>query len=65
MDDILSTVDVHVGQHIMQNCIHGLLKNKTRILSTHHRRHLLKADNVVVMSNGHIIRQGNSLSSDS
>src|SRR5690242_18714334 len=35
MDDPLSAVDAHVGRHIFDNAILGLLKDKCRILATH------------------------------
>jgi hypothetical protein len=35
MDDPLSAVDAHVGRHIFDNAIMGLLKNKSRILATY------------------------------
>ena len=31
LDDVLSAVDARVGKHIMNNCMLGLLKDKTRI----------------------------------
>ena len=36
LDDCLSAVDAHVGKNIFDKCITGLLKNKTRVLVTHH-----------------------------
>ena len=35
MDDVLSAVDAHVGEHIFTECICGVLKGKTRLLVTH------------------------------
>jgi hypothetical protein len=35
MDDPLSAVDAHVGRHIFDHAIMGLLKNKSRILATY------------------------------
>lgn len=58
VDDPLSAVDVHVGKHIYDNCIQGLLKNKTRILCTHHYKHLVDADLVLVVDNGKIVQSG-------
>ncbi|KAF4523999.1 hypothetical protein B566_EDAN013841 [Ephemera danica] len=40
MDDILSAVDPNVAKNIFSKCILSLLKNKTRILCTHHRQFL-------------------------
>ncbi|KAL1602875.1 hypothetical protein SLS59_004530 [Nothophoma quercina] len=37
LDDIFSAVDAHVGQHILNNALHGdLVQGRTRILVTHH-----------------------------
>jgi len=35
LDDPLSAVDAHVGQHIFTHCITGLLKSKTVLFVTH------------------------------
>ncbi|WEW59727.1 ATP-binding cassette transporter yor1 [Emydomyces testavorans] len=54
MDDPLSAVDAHVGRHIMDNAICGLLKNKCRILATHQLHVLSRCDRIILMNNGHI-----------
>ena len=58
LDDILSAVDVKVAKHIFQNCIMGLLKDKTRVLCTHHVNYLVHADKIVLMEGGVIKQQG-------
>ena len=58
LDDPLSAVDAHVAQHLYEKCIMGLLKNKTRILCTHHTKYLMSADLVVVMDDGRISETG-------
>lgn len=35
LDDPLSAVDGHVGQHIFDHCIRGALKGKTILFVTH------------------------------
>ncbi|RCK59331.1 Oligomycin resistance ATP-dependent permease YOR1 [Candida viswanathii] len=35
LDDVLSAVDARVGKHILDECLLGLLKDKTRVLATH------------------------------
>ena len=35
LDDPLSAVDTHVGRHLLDSCICGLLRGKTRVLVTH------------------------------
>ncbi|XP_025830829.1 multidrug resistance-associated protein 7 isoform X2 [Agrilus planipennis] len=58
LDDILSAVDVKVAKHIFQHCLLGLLKNKTRILCTHHVQFLMHCDKIVVLKNGTIDQIG-------
>jgi ABC-type multidrug transport system fused ATPase/permease subunit len=54
MDDPLSAVDAHVGRHIMDHAICGLLKDKCRILATHQLHVLHRADRIVWMKDGAI-----------
>ena len=54
MDDPLSAVDAHVGRHIFDNAILGLLGNKCRILATHQLWVLNRCDRIVWMENGRI-----------
>lgn len=48
-DDVLSAVDSRVGKHIMDTCLLGKLKNKTRILATHQLSLIERATIVVVL----------------
>lgn len=54
MDDPLSAVDAHVGRHIMDNAICGLLKDKCRVLATHQLHVLHRCDRIILMKEGHI-----------
>jgi ABC-type multidrug transport system fused ATPase/permease subunit len=54
MDDPLSAVDAHVGRHIFDNAILGLLKDKCRILATHQLWVLRRCDRIIWMENGNI-----------
>lgn len=54
MDDPLSAVDAHVGKHIMDNAICGLLKGKARVLATHQLHVLHRVDRIVWMKDGGI-----------
>ena len=54
MDDPLSAVDAHVGRHIMDDAICGLLKDKCRVLATHQLHHLHRVDRIVWMKDGRI-----------
>ncbi len=54
MDDPLSAVDAHVGRHIFDNAICGLLKDKCRILATHQLHVLSRCDRIVWMQDGRI-----------
>uniref|UniRef100_UPI0037E8C348 multidrug resistance-associated protein 1-like n=1 Tax=Semicossyphus pulcher TaxID=241346 RepID=UPI0037E8C348 len=60
LDDPLSAVDAHVGQHIFDRVIgpRGLLKDKTRVLVTHGLSFLSKVDLVLVMDQGQISEMG-------
>jgi ABC-type bacteriocin/lantibiotic exporter with double-glycine peptidase domain len=58
LDDPLSAVDSHVGQHLFQHCICGLLGSKTRILVTHQLQFLPAADKIVIMAGGRIMQSG-------
>lgn len=60
LDDPLSAVDAHVGQHIYENVIgpKGLLKNKTRVLVTHGVKYLPEMDNIIVLKDGMISESG-------
>ncbi|RYH11025.1 ATP-binding cassette domain-containing protein, partial [archaeon] len=52
LDDPLSAVDAHVAQFIFHECICNALKNKTRLLVTHHVHILPFVDKVVLMEDG-------------
>ncbi|KAL2812956.1 P-loop containing nucleoside triphosphate hydrolase protein [Aspergillus granulosus] len=54
LDDPLSAVDAHVGRHIMDKAICGLLKGRCRILATHQLHVLNRCDRIVVMNEGRI-----------
>jgi ATP-binding cassette, subfamily C (CFTR/MRP), member 1 len=54
LDDPLSAVDAHVGRHMMDNAICGLLKGKCRILATHQLHVLDRCDRIIWMDEGRI-----------
>ncbi|KIH94495.1 hypothetical protein SPBR_05491 [Sporothrix brasiliensis 5110] len=54
MDDPLSAVDAHVGRHIFDHAILGLLKDKCRILATHQLWVLNRCDRIIWMEAGKI-----------
>ncbi|RMZ83004.1 hypothetical protein DV737_g1762, partial [Chaetothyriales sp. CBS 132003] len=54
MDDPLSAVDAHVGRHIMDKAICGLMKGKCRILATHQLHVLSRCDRIIWMEEGNI-----------
>eukprot|EP01083_Nonionella_stella_P278819 948262_1 len=58
LDDTLSAVDAHVGKHIMEHCILGLLRDATVIFATNSIHFLEKADHVAVLESGAITHQG-------
>ncbi|KAG5881447.1 hypothetical protein JTB14_037665 [Gonioctena quinquepunctata] len=57
-DDPLSAVDTHVSKHLLEQCIRGYLRNKTRILVTHQLQVLKQADLVVIIEKGRIQKIG-------
>ncbi len=58
LDDPLSAVDAHTGQHIMDHVILGWLKGKTVILPCHALGFLSHADWIISLERGRIIEQG-------
>ncbi|XP_072239695.1 ATP-binding cassette sub-family C member 10 [Leuresthes tenuis] len=58
LDDPLAAVDADVAEHLMKKCIMELLRGKTRIICTHRIEFVDKADMVVLMDNGTIVKTG-------
>ena len=61
LDDPLSAVDAHVGKHLFEKVLHsqtGVLKNKTRVISTNSLQILKDVDQIIVMRDGVIGEQG-------
>ncbi|CCE62252.1 hypothetical protein TPHA_0C00960 [Tetrapisispora phaffii CBS 4417] len=60
LDDPLAAVDEHVSKHLIQNVLgaKGLLKSKTRILTTNKIPVLSIADSITLLENGEITEQG-------
>ncbi|KAK6354470.1 hypothetical protein TWF730_008870 [Orbilia blumenaviensis] len=54
LDDPLSAVDAHVGRHMFNEAIGGLLKDKCRVLATHQLHVLNRCDRIILMDDGHI-----------
>ncbi|KAG0686339.1 hypothetical protein C6P40_004379, partial [Pichia californica] len=50
LDDVLSAVDSKVGKHIIDDCIMGVLKDKTRVLATHQLGLIDSADRMIFMN---------------
>uniref|UniRef100_A0A3B4B6A8 ATP-binding cassette, sub-family C (CFTR/MRP), member 2 n=1 Tax=Periophthalmus magnuspinnatus TaxID=409849 RepID=A0A3B4B6A8_9GOBI len=60
LDDPLSAVDAHVGQHLFDKVIgpKGLLKDKTRVLVTHAVSFLPFVDEIIVLKDGIVSEVG-------
>uniref|UniRef100_A0AAY4B775 ATP-binding cassette, sub-family C (CFTR/MRP), member 5 n=1 Tax=Denticeps clupeoides TaxID=299321 RepID=A0AAY4B775_9TELE len=58
LDDPLSALDAHVGNHIFNNAIKKQLRNKTVIFVTHQLQYLVDCDDVIFMREGSITEQG-------
>jgi len=58
-DDPLSALDPEVAQKVFEECIHGLLAGKTRLLVTNNLQFLSECDFIVAFSkHGKIVEQG-------
>jgi ABC-type bacteriocin/lantibiotic exporter with double-glycine peptidase domain len=44
LDDVLAAVDVHVGEHLMSECICGAMAGRTRVLVTNALHFLPRCD---------------------
>ncbi|KAJ1983815.1 hypothetical protein H4R34_001058 [Dimargaris verticillata] len=62
LDDPLSAVDPHVGRHLFEQAICGLLQNKPRLLVTHQLQFVRECDSVAVLHQGEIVASGPSQS---
>ena len=58
LDDPLSCVDFKVGQHIFEECIKGMLGEKTRLLTSHQEQHMKDADQVIMLHKGRVLGKG-------
>ncbi|KAM7508896.1 hypothetical protein LguiA_019349 [Lonicera macranthoides] len=58
LDDPFSAVDAHTGTQLFEDCLMGILKNKTIIYVTHQVEFLPAADLILVMQNGRIAQAG-------
>lgn len=52
MDDVLAALDAHVASFIIQKCILGFLKHKTRIIVSEHKLLFRNANRIFVMNEG-------------
>ncbi|XP_039343186.1 multidrug resistance-associated protein 5 isoform X5 [Mauremys reevesii] len=58
LDDPLSALDAHVGNHIFNSAIRKHLKSKTVLFITHQLQYLVDCDEVIVMKEGCITERG-------
>ena len=58
LDDPLSAVDAEVGEHIFDQCICKLLREKIKILVTYAEKHMKAADQVMVLHKGSMLGKG-------
>lgn len=54
LDDPLSALDNHLGRHVFEHCICGLLKRHTVVMATHAVHFLHAIDNVILIDSGKI-----------
>ena len=59
LDDPLSAVDAHVGEHLFKHAITGSIsKGTTRVLVTHHVHFLPRVDKVIMLEKGEVKHSG-------
>ncbi|XWS74705.1 hypothetical protein CRYUN_Cryun01aG0020700 [Craigia yunnanensis] len=58
LDDPFSAVDAHTGTQLFEDCLMGVLKDKTILYVTHQVEFLPAADIILVMQNGRIAQAG-------
>lgn len=58
LDDPLSAVDAHVGSHIFNEAICGLLRNRCIILATHQLHFISRCDKIVWIMDGRVTATG-------
>ncbi|XP_058084431.1 putative ABC transporter C family member 15 isoform X1 [Magnolia sinica] len=58
LDDPFSAVDAHTGRQLFEDCLMGILKDKTILYVTHQVEFLPAADLILVMENGRIAQAG-------
>ncbi|WOG82141.1 hypothetical protein DCAR_0101303 [Daucus carota subsp. sativus] len=58
LDDPFSAVDAHTGRQLFEECLMGILKEKTILYVTHQVEFLPAADLILVMQNGRIAQAG-------
>ncbi|XP_077861532.1 ATP-binding cassette sub-family C member 5-like [Saccoglossus kowalevskii] len=58
LDDPLSAVDTHVGQHIFNHYIMDALRGKTVLFVTHQLQYLSGCDEILVMRDGRVHESG-------
>ncbi|TYH52009.1 hypothetical protein ES332_D10G321300v1 [Gossypium tomentosum] len=58
LDDPFSAVDAHTGTQLFEDCLMGILKDKTVLYVTHQVEFLPAADIILVMQNGRIAQAG-------
>ncbi|XP_057203387.1 multidrug resistance-associated protein 5 [Triplophysa rosa] len=58
LDDPLSALDAHVGNHIFNNAIKKHMRGKTVVFVTHQLQYLVDCDDVILMRDGSITEQG-------
>mmetsp|Transcript_3880 Transcript_3880/g.5967 ORF Transcript_3880/g.5967 Transcript_3880/m.5967 type:complete len:1464 (+) Transcript_3880:108-4499(+) len=62
LDDPLSAVDAHVGEHLFKHAITGKISSgTTRVLVTHHVHFLPRCDKVIMLEKGEVKHTGSYL----
>ena len=59
LDDPISALDIHVGKYVVEECLMGKLKGKTRVVATHAIGFLPYFDYIYILEEGKIVDEGN------
>jgi len=58
LDDPLSAVDIKVNEHLFNQGICQLLRDKIRIMVTHDKNHMKAADQIIIFEKGTLLGKG-------